>query len=118
MVVVEMPPDGVRSGVQAGGGQLLAQLEDQVDGLGRRRGRDVLGTTGAGLEGGVALGLVAGEELEQPGLRDAVLGGDVADGSVLDHHGGDQQSVECHARTLEPCRRSVRDDSRHHSGMS
>ena len=61
-----------------------------------------LGATGAGLEGGLALGPVAGEELEEPGLRDAVLGGDVADGSVLDHHGGDQQSVQCHARTLEP----------------
>jgi len=118
VVVLEMPPDGVRSGVQAGGGQLLAQLEDQVDGLARRRGRDAVGTTGAGLEGGVARGPVAGEELEQPGLRDAVLGGDVGNGSALDHHGGDQQSVECHARTLEPGRRSVRDDSRHHSGMS
>jgi len=71
-----------------------------------------------GSKGGVALGPVAGEELEQPGLRDAVGGGDIADGTVLDHHGGDQQSVQCHARTLGPGRRSVRDDSRHHSAMS
>ena len=62
---------------------------------------DGLGSPGAGLEGGLALGLVAGQQLEEPGLGDAVLGGDFADGSVLDHHGGDQQSVECHARTLE-----------------
>jgi hypothetical protein len=52
-----------------------------------------------------ALGLVAGEELEEPGLTYAVLGGDIADGWVLDHHGGDQQSVQCHIRTLEPGRR-------------
>ena len=118
VVVLEVPLDGVGAGVQAGGGQLLAELDDQVDGLGGRRGRDAMGAPGAWFEGGLALGLVAGEELEQPGLRDAVLGGDIADGSVLDHHGGDQQSVQCHARTLEPGRRSVRDDSRHHSGMS
>jgi len=48
-------------------------------------------------EGGVTLGLVTGYEFEEPGLGDAVLGGDLADGTVLDHHGGDQQSVECHA---------------------
>ena len=29
----------------------------------------------------------------ESGLGDAVLGSDIADGSVLDHHGGDQQSV-------------------------
>jgi hypothetical protein len=28
----------------------------------------------------------------EPGLGDAVSGGDFADRSVLDHHGGDQQS--------------------------
>ena len=79
MVVGQGPPDGVGAGVQAGRGQLLAQLEDQVDGLGgcgRRRGS---GATGAGFKGGLALGPVAGEELEEPGLGDAVGGGDLAD---------------------------------------
>jgi hypothetical protein len=82
------------SGVQAGGGQLFAEFEDQVDGLGGSGGRDAVRAPGAGLERGLALGLVAGHELEQPGLGDAVLGGDVGNGSVLDHHGGDQQSGE------------------------
>jgi len=118
VVVLEVPGDGVGPGVQAGGGQFLPVLEDQVDGLGRGRGRDAVGASGAGLEGGLARGLVAGEELEEPGLGDAVLRGDVGNGSVLDHHGGDQQSVQCHAWTLEPGRRSLRDDSRHQSGMS
>ena len=117
VVVLEVPLDGVGTGVRAGGGQLLPVLQDQVDDLGRCRPRHRLRATGAGLEGGLALGPIAGKQLEQPGLRDAVLGGDVADGAVLDHHGGDQQSVQCHARTLGPGHRSLRDDSRHHSGM-
>jgi hypothetical protein len=48
----------------------------------------------------LALGLVPSDQLEHPRLSDAILGGDLADRSVLDHHGGDQQSVQCHARTL------------------
>ena len=94
VVVLEVPGDGVGSGVQAGGGQLLPVLDDQVDDLGGCGPRDSLRATGPGLEGGLAFGLVAGHELEQPGLGDAVLGGDVGNGSVLDHHGGDQQSGE------------------------
>jgi hypothetical protein len=97
VVVGQVPPDGVGAGVQAGRGQFLPVLEDQVDGLDRDRGACGPGSPGAGLKGGVTLGLVAGEQLEEPGLGDAVLGGDIADGTVLDHHGGDQQSVECHA---------------------
>jgi hypothetical protein len=116
--MLQMPLDGVRAGVQAGSGQLLAELEDQLDGFGRRRGRDAVGSPGAGFEGSLALGLVTDEELEEPGLTDAVLGGDIADGTVLDHHGGDQQSVQCHPRTLKPGRGPLRDDARHHSGMS
>ena len=91
-MVFQVPGDGVRTGVQAGGGQLLPVLHDQVDDLCGRGPRHSLRATGAGLEGGLTLGLVAGHELEQPGLGDAVLGGDMGDGSVLDHHGGDQQS--------------------------
>jgi len=80
--------------------------------------RDGLPAPGAGFEDGLALAAVAGEDLEQPGLREAVGGGDVADGSVLDHHRRDQQSDKCRARTLGLGDRSLRDDSRHHSGMS
>ena len=35
VVVLEVPGDGVGSGVQAGVGELLAQLDDQVDHRGR-----------------------------------------------------------------------------------
>ncbi len=96
-MVLEVPFDGVGAGVQASGGEFLAEFDDQVDGLGGGRGRDAVRASRVWFEGGVALGLVADEELEEPGLRDAVLGGDIADGAVFDHHGGDQQSVECHA---------------------
>ncbi len=43
VVVGQVPADGVRAGVQAGRGQLLAQLDDQVDDLGGDRGRGGLG---------------------------------------------------------------------------
>jgi hypothetical protein len=38
VVVLEVPLEGVGSGVEAGGGQFLAELEDQFDDLGRDRG--------------------------------------------------------------------------------
>ena len=95
-------------------------LDDQFDDVGGCvcGPRDALGAPGAGFEGGLALGLVAGEELEQPGLGDAVLGGDVGNGSALDHHGGDQQSVVMSCPDAGEARSSLRDDSRHHSQMS
>jgi len=54
-------------------------------------------------DGGLAPGLgwkaarlrrIAGDELIEPGSETAVFGGDTADGSVRDHHGGDQPSVQ------------------------
>ena len=38
-MVGQVPADGVRPGVQALPGQVLAQAQDQVDDLGRGRGR-------------------------------------------------------------------------------
>jgi len=118
VVVGQMPADGVRAGVHAGRGQLLPELDDQVDGLGGDRGRGGLGSPGAGLEDGVALAAVAGKQLIEPGLGDAVLGGDVTDRSVLDHHSGDHQTVDSHRRSVELGKASVRDDARHQSGMT
>ncbi len=57
-----MPADGVGAGVEAGRGQLLPELDDQVDGLGRGRGWDGLGSPGPGLEDRVAFAAVAGQE--------------------------------------------------------
>jgi hypothetical protein len=61
VVVLEVPADGVRSGVQAGGTQLLAQLEDQVDGLGGDGVRVRSWSLGTGLEDSLAPGAVTGE---------------------------------------------------------
>jgi len=63
VVVFQVPADGVGAGVQAGLGEFLPDLDDQVDGLGRGRVRSGLRAPGAGLEGGLALDPVAGEEL-------------------------------------------------------
>jgi hypothetical protein len=118
VVVGQVPANGVGAGVQAGRGQLLAELDDQVGYFGRDRGRGGLGPSGPWLEDSVPLGAVALQELVEPGLGDAVLEGDFTDRTFLDHHGGDQQSVESHARTLTATLDSVRDDSRHQSAMS
>jgi hypothetical protein len=108
-----VPDDGVRAGVESGGDQLLADLDDQRDHLGGNRGRVGLGSSGARLEDRLALDPVAGQQLIQPRPGDAVLGGDVADRTVLDHHSGDQQTVQRHARTLDGGLGSVRDLPRH-----
>jgi hypothetical protein len=88
--MLQVPGGGVRAGVQAGRGQLLAELDDQVDHLRSHRGRGRVRSTGSRLEGGVALAAIAGQKLIEPGRGDAVLGGDVTDRTVLDHS-GDQQ---------------------------
>ena len=118
VVVGQVPGDGLRAGVQALLGQFLAEPHDQVHDLRWGRVRVGGGPAGAGFEDGLALAAVAGEQLIEPGLRDAIGGGDFTDRTVLDHHGGDQQSGRCHLRTLAAGRESVRDLSRHHSGMS
>jgi hypothetical protein len=76
------------------------------------------GVAGPWLVRGIALAAVAGQQLIEPGLGDAALGGDVTNGSVLDHHSGDQQSGKRHGRRLEPADPSVRDLPQHQSGVS
>jgi hypothetical protein len=118
VVVFQVPTDRVGAGVQPGGGELLAELDDQVDHFDRRRGRAGLRSPGPRLEHRIALGAVAGHEHIDPGLGDAVLDGDVTNRSVLDHHSGDQQTSKRHARTLIAGRSSVRDLRRHQSTVS
>jgi hypothetical protein len=126
VVMLQVPADGLGASVEPGGGELLAELEDQFHDVGRDRVRDGLGSARAGLEDRLALGAVAGEQLVEPGARDAVLGGDVGNGSVLDHNSGDHQSGFRHGRepraaaTPSPgCREtSVRHVLGHASGMS
>jgi len=108
----------VRAGIHAGRGQLLAQLDDEIDDFLRHGGRGRLRTPGAGFERRITFGAVAGQHLIEPGLGDAVGRGDFTHGSVLDHHSGDQQTGKCHGRRLDAGDRSVRDLWRHQSGVS
>jgi hypothetical protein len=98
--------------------QLLAHLDDQVDHVGRQRGRRRAWTSGMGLESGLAVAPVAGQQLVQPRAGDAVLDGDFGNGSLLDHHSGDQQTGICHAGNLDAGDPSARDLLRHQSGVS
>ena len=92
MGVGQVPADGVGAGVQARGGELVAELEDEFDGLGGYRGRAGVGSTGAGLERGFSLGAVAGDELADPTLGDAVAAGDFGLLAVLEDDGSDDQT--------------------------
>src|ERR687892_50061 len=92
VVVGQVPADRVRARVQAGIGELLAQPDDQVHRLRRDRIRRGLRPPGTRLEDRLALGAIARQQLIEPGLRDAVLGGDMANRTLLDHHSGDQQT--------------------------
>ena len=55
-------------------------------------GRFLLGSSGAGLEGGVAVEGVAGDEPGYPALGDPVVAGDLRLGAALDEYGGDEQA--------------------------
>jgi hypothetical protein len=123
--VVVQPGDdlGVRSGVQPGPGQLLAQVQDQLDSLRRGGGRAGVRGPGTGLERGLAFGPVAGQELIDPGTGHPVLGHDLADRALLDGDSGDDQARLRHtpegSRGRPGCPgTSVRHVVRHPSGMS
>jgi len=92
VVLGQVPGDGVGSGLQAGGCQLVAELEDQVDGRGGDGGRAGVRTSRPRLERGLSLRSVAGNELAHPALRDAVAAGDLGLLAVLEDDGGDDQA--------------------------
>jgi hypothetical protein len=98
MVVPQMPGDGVGSGVESLLGQLFAKPDDQLDHIGGDRGGGGLRATGAGLERGLALGLVAGLELVDPAPVHAVPGGHLGRGLVLDEQGSENETRLRHRR--------------------
>jgi hypothetical protein len=65
-MLAQMPGDRVRPGVKPSSDQFATQLHDQLGGLAQDRSRAGVGPPGAGLEGGVALHPVAGDELVDP----------------------------------------------------
>lgn len=114
VVVGQVPADGVWSGVQPLGGQVLAQTHDQVDRgrVGPVRAR--AGPARAWLERRLTLGPVAGQELEQPRPGDPVGGGHLRHRAALHNDSGDDQTRLRHPRSVQGRRpgcleRSVRD---------
>jgi len=88
--VLEVEEDGLRSGVEAGLGELLAQLEDLCHHFGRNLLRGALGTPGSRFERGVAALAVAGKELKQPAAGDPVPTRQPGRAAPLQHHRLDQ----------------------------
>ncbi len=91
VVVGQIPAEGVRAGVQPGLAQLFAWPQHQSGGCGVGGGRTGARTAGAGLEGGVALGAVAGQQLVQPGAGDAARGDDLGRSPAFDLDRGEVQ---------------------------
>jgi len=98
VVLFEVPGDRVGTSVQTGDGEFVAQLEDQLDEAAIKGAGGGPGSSGSGLEGGLALGVVAGDELGDPALGEAVGGGDFGLGAALDDDGGDDQPGFGHDR--------------------
>lgn len=97
VVVVKVPGEGVGAGVQAAGGELVAQPDDEIHHVVAERGRGGVGCAGAGFEGGVALDAPSGDELGDPAFGDAVGAGGLGLGEALDGDGGDDQAGLRHA---------------------
>ncbi len=97
LVLAQVPGDGVRPGVQALGGELLAQREDLDDQLIAQAGWGALGSPRARLEGRLALLLVARDEPRDPSLRESVGARYLALGATLDYHRCDHQAGFGHA---------------------
>jgi len=80
------------AGIEAFAGELDAQGDDEVDGgLGWSGGADV-GSSGAVLEGAVAVEGVAGDEPGYPALGDPVVAGNLRLAADFDEYGGDDQA--------------------------
>ena len=92
VVVLEVPGDGVGAGVQTAVVQFLTNPDDEIDNLRRDGRRGGLRTPGTGLERCLALGLVAGLELVDPGAVHPVAGGDLGRALVVDEQGSDDQA--------------------------
>ena len=72
--------------------ELVAELDDQLDGRRRCRSWARVRPPRARLERRVALDAVAGEELGDPALRHVVVDGDVDRAAALDNDGSDDKT--------------------------
>ena len=100
VVLLQVPGDGLRPGVQPLPGQLLPQPDDQLGRVLGDRGRGGLGPAGPRLERRLALGLIASQQRVDPGAGDAVGLRDLADRALLNGDGGDDQPGFRHPGSL------------------
>jgi hypothetical protein len=75
--------DGVRAGVEAGGGQVGSQLEDQGLGLSGHLVGAGPRSSGAGFQCLEAAGVITAEEFVDPAARDAMAAGQFGGASAL-----------------------------------
>lgn len=92
-----MTADGFGAGVQALFGELFAEPDDLVLQVEADRARVVVGPAGTGCERGLALELVAVNQLLDPVAGDLVVAGDLALGASLDRDRDDYELRERHA---------------------
>src|SRR5262249_13352776 len=91
--------DGLRSRVEAGVGELPAQLEALCNNVGRNLLRGAFGTRGSRFESRMAALAVAGNELEQPAAGDPMLTRQPGRAAPLQHHRLDQVTRSPHPGT-------------------
>ena len=91
MVMLQVPGDGVRAGVQALPGQVLAQPHDQVGGLAADGPGGGFRPPGPRFECRLAFGLIPGEQSVDPGPGHPVTAGNLAGRAVLDSDSSDDQ---------------------------
>jgi hypothetical protein len=116
VVVGQVPGDGLRPLVEAFAGQFVAQTDDQIDRGLRQPGGAGVRAPRAGVEGGLALGAVAGYQPRDPALGDPLLPGHRRLAAALDDDSGDNQASFRHPPNVGPSTHS--DDLRHAIRMS
>ena len=102
VVVVQVPGNGVRAGVVAGGGQSGAQFDDELHHGGVHGIGVSVRSSRAGLERVGALGAVAGHEAADPGLGQTVAAGGLSLREALGGDGGDDQFCSRHGEASTP----------------
>jgi hypothetical protein len=117
-MVLQVPGDGVRAGVQALPGQLFPQQSDQLCGVRADRVRGGLRPPGPRLERRLPLGLVAGQQRVDPGPGDPVRPRDLANRALLDNDGSNDKPGLRHPGSVQPTPSGLREARRRLSCMS
>jgi hypothetical protein len=102
VMLLQVPGDGLRPGVQSLPGQFLAQPGDQFDGSRADRRRGGLRPPGPRLERRLALGLLAVNQGVDPGPGDPVSPGRLRDRALFDNDGSNDKPGLRHPGSVQP----------------